>query len=118
MFEEINFHFKSIQNFKKIKISRLFWEASVPTATHSLAESSVNFPPIQGKEIIVPPLDFHPEMHNDDNHYTRLMAGFLTNEDGTNRYGDPKREPLTFPDLFPNGQGHYISKYHDPDNGA
>src|SRR5213080_3562098 len=61
--------------------------------------------------VIVSPYDFDTEIHNKDFHYSRLMAGFLT--DPNNKalpipFFDKNIEPLLFPDLFPQGKGIYI----------
>jgi len=49
-------------------------------------------------------------VHNEDSLYSRLAAGFLCSADGNNlpiSISDPNLEPLLFPDLFPDGRGHY-----------
>jgi len=56
------------------------------------------------------------EIHNKDAHYSRLAIGFLLNNDEQRlplRFTDPELEPLLFPDLFPDGRGHYddLHKY-------
>ena len=60
--------------------------------------------------IVVPPYDFDIETHNEDFHYSRLMAGFLTdpnNKELPISFFDKNIEPLLFPDLFPYGKGFY-----------
>ena len=61
--------------------------------------------------VIVPAYDFDTEIHNEDYHYSRLMAGFLTdpnNKELPIPFYDKNIEPLLFPDLFPYGKGFYI----------
>ncbi|PKY50137.1 hypothetical protein RhiirA4_406162 [Rhizophagus irregularis] len=66
--------------------------------------------PINPQEIIIPNYDFPDEVHNEDFHYTRLMAGF-TQQSETLRLPittyDPNLEPLLFPDIFTDGKGHF-----------
>src|SRR5581483_11713370 len=60
--------------------------------------------------VILPPYDFDTEIHNEDYHYSRLMAGFLTdpnNKELPIAFYDENIEPLLFPDLFPYGKGFY-----------
>jgi hypothetical protein len=60
--------------------------------------------------IVLPPYDFDTEVHNEDYHYSRLMAGFLTepnNKELPIPFYDKNIEPLLFPDLFPYGKGFY-----------
>ena len=60
----------------------------------------------------MPPYDFDAEIHNEDYHYSRLMAGFLTdpnNKELPISFYDKNIEPLLFPDLFPYGKGFYIN---------
>ncbi|CAG8534981.1 12162_t:CDS:2 [Rhizophagus irregularis] len=72
-----------------------------PTARH--AETDLDAPPVNTCEIIIPNYDFPDEVHNEDFHYTRLMAGFIQDSD-TSRIPistyDPNLEPLLFPDIF------------------
>jgi hypothetical protein len=63
--------------------------------------------------IILPPYNFDTEIHNEDFHYSRLMAGFLI--DSNNKelpipFYDKNIEPLLFPDLFPYGKGFYTNE--------
>jgi hypothetical protein len=60
--------------------------------------------------VVLPPYDFDTEIHNEDYHYSRLMAGFLTdpnNKELPIPFYDENIEPLLFPDLFPYGKGFY-----------
>lgn len=62
--------------------------------------------------VVLPPYDFDTEIHNEDYHYSRLMAGFLTdpnNKELPIPFYDKNIEPLLFPDLFPYGKGFYIN---------
>ena len=66
---------------------------------------SINYP-----ELIMPPYDFNPEIHNEDFHYNRLMVGFINNPNEKQlpiSYNDKNLEGLLFPDLFPTGKGFY-----------
>src|SRR5271154_1569708 len=81
-----------------------------PTATHIPDDDDT--PPFRSGDIVVPHLNFPNEVHNEDAHYTRLMAGFhRNNDDETNSIpislNHPSLEALLFPDLFPDGHGHY-----------
>ena len=84
-----------------------------PTARHIKTETSA--PPVNGRDIVVPNYDFPSEIHDEDFHYTRLMAGFV-HESETLRIPisthDLHLEPLIFPDLFTDGKGHF----HDLQN--
>ena len=60
--------------------------------------------------VVLPPYDFNTEIHNEDYHYSRLMAGFLTNPDNKELpipFYDENIKPLLFPDFFPYGKGFY-----------
>jgi hypothetical protein len=49
-------------------------------------------------------------MHDKDFYYIHIMAGFVQISSNTTlplSFNDPELEPLLFPDLFPNGKGHY-----------
>jgi hypothetical protein len=80
-----------------------------PTATHIPDDD--NAPSFRFGDIVVPHLNFPNDVHNEDAHYTRLMAGFFRNDDDTNSIpislNHPDLEALLFPDLFPDGHGHY-----------
>ena len=79
-----------------------------PTATHIPNDDSA--PPVNQRDIIVPTLNLPNEVHNEDFHYSRLMAGFVRNDDNSSlpiSIYDPNLEPLLFPHLFPNGKGHF-----------
>jgi DNA replication protein DnaC len=85
----------------------------IPTATLSSSENNTTLiqnSPIHPTNIVVPPFDFDSEIHNEDYHYKRLMAGFITNSQDKNlpiSYSDPNLEALIFPDLFPLGRNHF-----------
>jgi hypothetical protein len=58
----------------------------------------------------MPPYVLPDEIHNEDAHYSRLAIGFLLNNDEQRlplSFTDPELELLLFPDLFPDGHGHY-----------
>jgi len=60
--------------------------------------------------VVLPPYDFDTEIHNEDFHYSRLMAGFLTDPNDKELpipFYDKNIEALLFPDLFPYGRGFY-----------
>ncbi|GBB87368.1 hypothetical protein RclHR1_13810001 [Rhizophagus clarus] len=79
-----------------------------PRAFHIPNDDSA--PPFLNGDIVVPNNNFNIEIHNEDFHYTHLMAGFLKSPDNTLlplSVDDPDLEPLLFPDLFPDGKGHY-----------
>ena len=79
-----------------------------PTATHIIDDDEA--PPFRSGDIVVPHLNFPSEIHDEDAHYSRLIAGFHR-DDSTNSMpisiNDPNLEALLFPDLFPDGHGHY-----------
>jgi hypothetical protein len=79
-----------------------------PSATH--IQSDTQAPPVNPCDIIVPNYDFPDEVHNEDFHYTRLMAGFVQESDNLRipiPIHDPNLEPLLFPDIFTDGRGHF-----------
>jgi len=79
-----------------------------PRARHIPTDSHA--PPTNSRDIIIPNYDLPDEIHNEDFHYTRLMAGFIQENDNLripiSTY-DPNLEPLLFPDLFTDGKGHF-----------
>ncbi|RIA97550.1 hypothetical protein C1645_813970 [Glomus cerebriforme] len=79
------------------------------TATH--ISDNDNAPPFRYGDIVISHMNFPNEVHNEDAHYTRLMAGFHHNNVETNSLPIPINHPdlkaLLFPDLFPDGHGHY-----------
>ena len=80
-----------------------------PSAFHLPNDDSA--PPYLPNDIVVPNVNFNVEIHNEDYHYTHLMAGFVKTSDNTSlplAINDPDLEALLFPDLFPNGKGHYF----------
>src|SRR4051812_37597038 len=79
-----------------------------PRAFHIPNDDSA--PPFLQNDIVVPNTNFNIEIHNEDFHYTHLMAGFVRTPDNTLlplSVNDSNLEPLLFSDLFPNGRGHY-----------
>ncbi|GBC19376.2 PIF1-like helicase domain-containing protein [Rhizophagus irregularis DAOM 181602=DAOM 197198] len=79
-----------------------------PSAFHLPDDNSA--PPYLPNDIVVPNANFNVEIHNEDYHYSHLMAGFIRTPDSTLlplAINDPDLEALLFPDLFPNGKGHY-----------
>src|SRR5581483_2124449 len=79
-----------------------------PTAAHIPNDN--NAPPVNQRDIIIPTINLPDEVHNEDFHYSRLMAGFVHNNDNNKlpiSIYDPNLEPLLFPHLFPNGKGHF-----------
>jgi hypothetical protein len=80
-----------------------------PTATHISEDSTA--PPVNPRDIIVPTTDLPNEVHNEDFHYSRLMAGFVRDDNNTTlpiSVYDPNLEPLLFPHLFPDGRGTFM----------
>jgi hypothetical protein len=79
-----------------------------PVAQHIPEDQSA--PRVNQIEIVVPNYDFPDDVHNEDAHYSRLMVGFLQTRDHKRipvSFGDRDLEPLLFPDLFPDGHGHF-----------
>jgi hypothetical protein len=79
-----------------------------PSASHLPNDDTA--PPYLPNDIVVPNVNFNVEIHDEDYHYTHLMAGFVKTSDNTLlplAINDPDLEALLFPDLFPNGKGHY-----------
>ncbi|RHZ81307.1 hypothetical protein Glove_122g28 [Diversispora epigaea] len=73
-------------------------------------ETDINIPPINIHEIIISNNNFPDEVHNEDFHYTRLMAGFIQENDTLTipiSHNDPNLELLLFPDLFTDSKGHF-----------
>ena len=88
-----------------------------PRASHISDDDSA--PPFLQNDIIVPTSNFNLEIHNEDFHYTHLMAGFLRTPDNTLlplSVDDSNLEPLLFPDLFPDGKGHYYDNISNNNN--
>ena len=84
-----------------------------PSAFHLPDDDSA--PPYLANDIVVPNINFNIEIHNEDYHYSHLMAGFVRKADNTLlplATNNPDLEALLFPDLFPDGKGHY----HDNNN--
>ncbi|CAJ0888164.1 14006_t:CDS:2, partial [Entrophospora sp. SA101] len=86
--------------------------SSSPTATHLPDDETA--PEFQSGDIIVPHQNFPSEIHNEDSHYSRLIAGFIKNDDSNDdsnslpvSFDFDHLEALLFPDLFPDGHGDY-----------
>src|SRR6266496_2974372 len=89
-----------------------------PRAFHIPNDDSA--PPFLHNDIVVPNTNFNTEIHNEDFHYTHLMAGFVRTPENTLlplSVNDSNLEPLLFPDLFPNGKGHYHDTISNNNNG-
>src|SRR5437763_10496522 len=73
-------------------------------------DTDTDTPLINFREIIIPSYNFSDKIHNEDFHYTRLIAGFVQDSENLRilifTY-DPKLEPLIFSDLFTNRRGHF-----------
>lgn len=87
-----------------------------PTAEHMPQDATA--PPVIRGDVVVPNYDFPNEVHNEDSHYSRLMAGFLRITDNNHipiSFASPDLEALIFPDLFPDGHGHFKDSSLSPD---
>ena len=85
-----------------------------PSAFHLPDDDSA--PPHLPDDIVVPNVDFNVEIHDEDYHYSHLMAGFVKTPNNTLlpiALNNPDLEALLFPDLFPNGKGHYYDTLSD-----
>ena len=61
-------------------------------------------------DLVVPNDSFPREIHNEDAHHSRLIAGSTWNDSVVKLpilFKNPDLEALMFPDLFPKGRGHY-----------
>ena len=88
---------------------------SFPSAYHLSDDISAS--PYLPNDIVVPNVNFNVEIHDEDYHYTHLMAGFVKTSDNTLlpiAINDPNLEALLFPDLFPNEKGYY----HDSNSNS
>src|SRR5581483_10815695 len=88
-----------------------------PRARH--IQSDTQAPPVNTRDIIIPNYDFPNEVHNEDFHYTRLMAGFVQESENLRvpiLTHDPNLEPLLFPDIFTDGKGHFHDTSLEQDN--
>jgi len=99
--------------FRLLSTSSLITETyqdPFPIASHLPSDTSA--PPFQEGDIILSSTDFLTEVHNEDFHYTHLMAGFIRTTTTTLplAFDDPDLEPLIFPDLFPDGKGHFYDQ--------
>ncbi|GES92241.1 Pif1-like helicase domain-containing protein [Rhizophagus clarus] len=78
-----------------------------PIATHFKEE---NIPIIRSGEIVVLSNDFDVEIHDEDAHFSRLMAGFVRTDNNLSlpiSLNGPNLKALLFPDLYPDGKGTY-----------
>ncbi|CAG8558505.1 12507_t:CDS:1 [Ambispora leptoticha] len=69
-----------------------------------------NAPAVNPHDIVILNYNFLDEIHNEDFHYTRLMAGFVQKSDNLRlpiSIYDPNLEPLLFPDLFTDDKEHF-----------
>ncbi|CAG8782540.1 26045_t:CDS:2, partial [Gigaspora rosea] len=69
--------------------------------------------------VIVPHQDFPTEIHDEDAHYSRLMAGFLTDNESNKipiSLNDHHLELLLFPDLYSNRHGYYYELRNQLEN--
>ncbi|CAG8768861.1 38479_t:CDS:1 [Gigaspora margarita] len=90
-----------------------------PRAEHS--QTAHNPLSVNSNEIIVPNYNFLKEVHNENFHYTRLIAGFVQEENSMRlpiSTHDPNLEPLLFLDIFINRKEHFhdLSNLHDSNN--
>src|SRR3989337_1442491 len=79
-----------------------------PTATHIPNDDTA--PPTNHHDIIIPTTNLPNEVHDEDFHYSRLMAGFVQDDNNNSlpiSIYDPNLEPLLFSHLFPNGKDHF-----------
>jgi len=79
-----------------------------PRARH--IQSDTQAPPVNIRDIIVPNYNFPNEVHNENFHYTRLMADFVQESENLRipiPTHNPNLEPLLFPDIFTDGRGHF-----------
>ena len=86
-----------------------------PTAIHIPNDDTA--PPVNQGDSIILNINLSNEVHNEDFHYSRLMAGFVYNNNNSSlpiSIYDSNLEPLLFLHLFPDGKGHY----HDMKNHA
>ncbi|GES73489.1 DNA helicase Pif1, ATP-dependent [Rhizophagus clarus] len=78
-----------------------------PIATHFEKE---NIPIIRSGEIVVSSNDFDVEIHDEDAHFSQLMAGFARTDNNLSlpiSLNDPNLEALLFPDLYPDCKETY-----------
>ncbi len=86
-----------------IRITGLF-----STAIHIPNDDTASL--INEHDIIVSNINLPNEVHNEDFHYSQLMAGFINNNDNLSlsiSIYDPNLESLLFPHLFPYEKGHF-----------
>ena len=65
------------------------------------------------QDIVISNEDFDPEIYDEDYHYNKLMAGFMTTDINETQlplsFSDSSLEVLIFPDLFPLERYHYTN---------
>src|SRR3989337_1578173 len=103
-------HNSYLKNYTNIIHQRHNTTMSNPflTATHIPNDDTA--PPTNHHDIIVPTTNLPNEVHDEDFHYSRLMAGFVQNDNNNSlpiSIYDPNLEPLLFPHLFPDGKGYF-----------
>jgi len=101
-------HNPYINQYSQMILPLLNTNPRLPVATHSIIDE--NTPPFQRGDIVVPHQNFPTEVHDEDANYRHLIAGFITNDDINKipiALNNPHLEPLLFPDLYPDGHGHY-----------
>ena len=109
-------HNPFLRNYSRLLDSPVSARANpFPSASHLADDDSA--PPYLPNDIVVPNVNFDVEIHNEDYHYSHLMAGFVRTPDNTLlplAVDDSNLEVLLFPDLFPDGKGYY----RDPDSNS
>src|SRR4051794_31795830 len=87
---------------------------SFPSAYH--LSDDISAPLYLPNDIVVPNVNFNVEIHDEDYHYTHLMAGFKTSDNTLLpiAINDPNLEALLFPDLFSDKKEHY----HDSNSNS
>jgi hypothetical protein len=81
-----------------------------PQATHISEDDSA--PSVHQSNIVMSPYVLPNEIHNEHAHYSRLAIDFLLNNTLPLSFADPELEALLFPNLFPDGHGHYSDLYN------
>src|SRR5581483_528598 len=109
-------HNPFLRNYSRLLDSPVSTRANpFPSASHLPDDDSA--PPYLPNDIVVPNVNFNVEIHNEDYHYSHLMARFVRTPDNTLlplAVDDSNLEVLLFPDLFPDGKGYY----RDPDSNS
>jgi hypothetical protein len=104
------------QNFT-ISSFRLY-NNSIPRASEVSSQTATQFHNFPFPELVVNPTNYHPETHDEDFHYRRLIAGMECLPHGDQKLSvmsDPDAEAKLYPLLYPNGRGHFIKQaWHRP----